>query len=127
MFTINDVYYRLLLLFHSIISLYRFSYSSGYHGDYKQHSRHVKVQYELVVCFLLLYPAFCPFFCLGLLDAFVTLIFIRVQLLDNAVSVSSVWQSESALRVHITPFYGFPSHLGCTAQSSLCSMSVLNS
>ena len=36
MFTMNDVvYYRLLLLFHSIISLYSFSYSSsGYHGDY---------------------------------------------------------------------------------------------
>ena len=36
MFTVNDVVcYRLLLLFHSIISLHSFSYSSsGYHGDY---------------------------------------------------------------------------------------------
>ena len=43
---------------------------------------------------------------------FFKLIFIGVELLYNIVLVSTVQQSESAIRIHISPLFGFPSHLG---------------
>ena len=40
------------------------------------------------------------------------LIFIRVQLLSNAVLVSTVQQNESAIHIHSSPPYWIPSHSG---------------
>ena len=37
---------------------------------------------------------------------------IGALLLYTAVSVSAVQQSESAICIHISPLFGFPSHLG---------------
>ena len=37
--------------------------------------------------------------------------FIVVQFLFNVVLVSTVQQSESAINIHISPLFGFPSHL----------------
>ena len=54
---------------------------------------------------------------------FFILIFIGVQLLCNAVSVSAVQQSESALHIHISPLFwiSFPFRSSqSTEQSSLC-------
>ena len=39
-------------------------------------------------------------------------IFIGVELLYNVVLVSTLQQSESAIHIHISPFFVFPSHLG---------------
>ena len=41
---------------------------------------------------------------------FIYLIFIKVQLLYNAVLVSAVQQSESAICIHVSPLFWFPSH-----------------
>ena len=49
---------------------------------------------------------------------FIYLIFIKVQLLYNAVLVSAVQQSESAIWIHISPLFRFPSHSVTTEELS---------
>ena len=40
------------------------------------------------------------------------LIFIEEQLLYNAIFVSAIQQTETVTCIHISPLFGFPSHLG---------------
>ena len=75
-------------------------------------------------CFSMMIQTF-PFGCLSLIRFGKSLNIkkkiIAVQLLDNVVLVSAVQQSESAIATHISPLFGFASHLGHhRALRSLC-------